>query len=104
MTEDRAAEAASHPADSLALLAPGGVQVWFTLARADNASDGRRCQERGLEIRRDSARIPVPLLYTGEAPRLVNDTTIRARLWTSCRPGDSYLVDLGTGRPVRVSR
>ena len=94
----------SRPADSLALSAPGGVQVWFTLARADNAPDGKRCQERGLEIRRGSARIPVPLLYTGEAPRLINDTMVRARLWKSCTPGDSYLVDLRTGRPVRAPR
>jgi hypothetical protein len=104
MPESHPADVESHPADSLALSGPGGVQVWFTLARADNAPDGKRCQERGLEIRRGSVRIPVPLLYTGEAPRLVNDTTIRARLWKSCTPGDSYLVDLRTGRPVRAPR
>ena len=32
---------------------------------------------------------------------MVNDTTLRARLSDRCGPGDAYLVDLRTGRPVR---
>jgi hypothetical protein len=88
------------PADSLVATAPGGAEVWFTLARPDSA-DGRSCVDRAIEIRRGGTRVPVPLLYTGEAPEVLNDTTLRARLSNGCRPGDAYLVDLRTGRPVR---
>jgi hypothetical protein len=88
------------PADSLVATAPGGAEVWFTLARPDSA-DGRRCIDRAIEIRRGGARVPVPLLYTGTSPEILNDTTLRARLSNGCRPGDAYLVDLRTGRPVR---
>lgn len=88
-------------ADSLVLTAPGGVEVWYTLSREGKAADGSRCLDRTLEIRRGDTRVPVPLLYTGSAPELVNDSTIRARLSQSCAPGDTYLVNLRTGRPVR---
>jgi hypothetical protein len=88
------------PADSLVATAPGGAEVWFTLARPDSA-DGRSCVDRAIEIRRRGTRVPVPLLYTGETPQILNDTTLRARLSNGCRPGDAYLVDLRTGRPVR---
>jgi hypothetical protein len=93
--------AAAATRDSLVATAPGGVEVWFTLARNGSAPDGSSCVDRALEIRRDAHRIPVPLLYTGAAPNLVNDSTMRARLSDHCRPGDAYLVDLRTGRPVR---
>jgi hypothetical protein len=92
---------APAPADSLVATAPGGVEVWFTLSREGKADDGTTCTDRTIEIRRGGTRIPVPLLYTGTAPVLVNDTTIRARLSNRCVPGDAYLVDLRTGRPVR---
>jgi hypothetical protein len=96
-----AAEATTiSPADSLVAKAPGGAEIWFTLARTDSG-DGGRCTARAVEIRRGSARIPVPLLYTSTAPEMVNDSTFRARLSDHCRPGDSYLVNLHTGRPVR---
>jgi hypothetical protein len=88
------------PADSLVATAPGGAEVWFTLARPDSA-DGRQCIDRAIEIRRGGTRVPVPLLYTGTSPEILNDTTLRARLSSGCRPGDAYLVDLRTGRPVR---
>ena len=94
----RAEEAA--PADSLVATAPDGVEIWFTLAR-ETAAGGTTCTDRTLEIRRAGKRIPVPLLYTGTAPEIVNDTTMRARLSDRCAPGDAYLVDLRTGRPVR---
>jgi hypothetical protein len=97
----RQESAAAVRRDSLVATAPRGVEVWFTLARSATAADGTHCVDRALEIRRGGGRIPVPLLYTGTAPRLVNDSTIRARLSDRCRPGDSYLVDLRTGRPVR---
>ena len=88
------------PADSLAASFGNGVEVWFTLSRAARGSDGRACQERGLEIRHGSDRIQVPLLYTGEAPALLNDSTMRAVLWNHCEPVATYRVDLRTGRPV----
>lgn len=88
------------PADSLVATAPGGVELWFTLAREGKAPDGTTCIDRALEIRRDGRRVPVPLLYTGGAPEIVNDTTARAWLSDGCAPGDAYLVDLRTGRPV----
>ncbi|HUF34374.1 MAG TPA: hypothetical protein VMN37_00405 [Gemmatimonadales bacterium] len=99
--EGRAREPApAAPADSLALLAPGGVEVWYTLARTGRAADGTPCVDRGIEIRRGDTRIPVPLLYTGTPPELVDDTTVRARLSNQCAPGDRYLVNLRTGRPT----
>jgi hypothetical protein len=96
----RGLASASVPADSLVATAPGGAEVWFTLARTDSA-DGRPCVDRAIEIRRGGTRVPVPLLYTGETPQVLNDTTLRARLSDGCRPGDAYLVDLRSGHPVR---
>lgn len=98
------ASAAEFPAlpDSLALAAPGGVQVWFTGARVGTGADGATCLERGLVIERAGVRNVVPLLMTGAAPELVNDSTIRARLWRDCRPGDTYDVNLRTAHPTRV--
>jgi hypothetical protein len=95
----RGAEAAV-PADSLVLVAPGGTEVWYTLARPGRAADGTACVDRALEIRRGDTRIPIPLLYTGAPPELVNDTVIRARLSDRCAPADRYLVSLTTGRPT----
>lgn len=89
------------PADSLVATAPGGVEVWFTLSRESVAGDGTRCTERAIEIRRGGSRVQVPLLYTGSAPELLNDSTLRATLSNQCVPGDAYLVDLRSGRPVR---
>jgi hypothetical protein len=71
------------------------------LAREATAADGTSCVDRAIEIRRGDKRIQVPLLYTGHVPEVVNDSTIRARLSNQCVPGDAYLVDLQTGRPVR---
>ncbi len=88
------------PPDSLVATAAGGTEIWFTLARRDSGG-GASCTSRTIEIRREGTRVPVPLLYTGTIPEVVDDTTLRARLSNGCRPGDSYLVDLRTGRPVR---
>lgn len=87
--------------DSLALSAPGGVEVWYTLARQATDAAGKPCVERSLEIRRGSTRVPIPLLYTSSPVELVDDTTVRARLSDRCRPGDRYRVDLRRGQPVR---
>ena len=90
---------AAKPADSLAVSAPG-LEIWFTLARPAGSASGASCVERGLEIRRAERRIRVPLLYTGESPTILNDSTMRAVLWNDCHPQTPYLVDLRTGRPV----
>jgi hypothetical protein len=92
------------PPDSLALRTREGVELWFTLARDDRDSAGAACVERGLEIRDGTRRTPVPLLYTGDVPRVVNESTVSARLWTACRPGPEYRVNLRTGQPVRAAR
>ncbi len=98
---DKPAGTSSVPPDSLVMVAGSGRELWFTLARTGRAPDGTSCIERGLEIRAGEKRMPVPLLYTREAPVQLNDSTVRAILWTNCRPGDAYRVDLRTGRPVR---
>jgi hypothetical protein len=94
---------ATAPADSLAVTG-SGVEIWFTLSRPGLAPDGSPCTDRTIEVRRGGSRIPVPLLYTGEAPRIVNESTARAILYTDCRAGDAYLVDLRSGRPARAPR
>jgi hypothetical protein len=88
--------------DALALTAPGGIEVWFTGTRPAADSAGTACTERVMEIRRDGRRIAIPLLYTGQAPRLVNDSTLEVPIWLHCRPGNVYRVSLTTGQPVRI--
>lgn len=91
------AAVAPAPAERLAIRA-GSTEVWYTLAQSDSGPAGT-CTERTLEIRRANTRIAVPLLYTGEPPVPVDDTTIRALLWRKCRPIAAYLIDLRTGQP-----
>jgi hypothetical protein len=86
------------------LRAPRGVELWLTLSREGRDSSGTLCVERGLEIRYGSRRMPVPLLYTRDAPRLLNDSTALARLSTHCVTGPQYRVNLRTGQPVRADR
>ncbi|MGH7702184.1 MAG: hypothetical protein ACREMO_03775 [Gemmatimonadales bacterium] len=100
----RVASPASALADSLVLRTAAGAEVWFTASRPATESLGQRCTERVMEIRREGRRTPIPLLYTGVVPELVNDSTIRARIWLHCRPGNTYEVNLRTGFPVRVER
>jgi hypothetical protein len=88
--------------DSLVLQAPQGTTVWFSGARIGTDSTGATCTERGLIIVHDSTRTLVPLLMTGAVPVLVNDSTIRTRIWLHCRPGNTYDVNLRTGTPTRV--
>ena len=96
-------EAEAAVPDSLALTAPGGVEVWFTDWRDAQDSTGSPCVERVMEIRSGLDTLPVPLLYTGAIPKLINDSTMRARIWLNCRPGNTYDVDLRTGFPNVVS-
>lgn len=95
------AAAPSAPAAERVLTAPGGVEVWFGDARDGRDSAGATCVERSLEIRGPAGRRIVPLLYTLDTPSVLDDSTIRARLFTNCRPGPTYRVDLRTGLPVR---
>lgn len=88
------------PADSLVLSAPGGVEIWFTGGRPARDSSGAECLERGLEIRGPAGNRGVPLLYTLEAPAVLDDSSISARVYTGCRPGARYRVSLRTGRPT----
>ena len=88
--------------DSLVLTAPGGAEVWFTDGRAAQDSLGVACSERVLEIRTARDTVAVPLLYTGEAPTLENDSTLRARVWLDCQAWALYHVNIRTGRPSRV--
>jgi len=88
--------------DSLVLSAPGGVTIWLTEGRPATDSKGATCLERTLEIRRDSNKIKVPLLYTVSAPTLKNDTTLRAELARNCHAEAAYHVDLRTGQPTKV--
>ncbi|MEE8267623.1 MAG: hypothetical protein V3R97_01790 [Gemmatimonadales bacterium] len=88
--------------DSLVLTAPGGAEVWFTDGRAAQDSLGVACSERVLEIRTARDTVAVPLLYTGEAPTLENDSTLRARVWLDCQARALYHVNIRTGRPSRV--
>jgi hypothetical protein len=99
-TSHATATVAQVSKDSLVARAPGGTEIWLTMVRADSGATGR-CSARAVEIRREGRRIPVPLLYTSTLPEVLNDTTLRARLSDHCAPGDPYLVDLRTGRPVR---
>lgn len=88
--------------DSLVLTAPGGAEVWFTDGRTAQDSLGTACSERVLEIRTARDTVAVPLLYTGEAPTLENDSTLRARVWLDCEAQTLYHVNIRTGRPSRV--
>ena len=89
-------------ADTLVLTAPGGVTVWLTEGRRGSDSTGISCFERTIEIRRDSVRLKVPLLYTLSAPTLLDDSTIRAQLSLDCRPGAGYQVGLRDGMPHKM--
>jgi hypothetical protein len=91
-------------ADALVLRTPGGTELWSTFAREGRDGTGAPCLEHALEIRSSARRIPIPLLYTRDIPRLVNDSTVSARVWNHCAPGDEYRINLRTGQPVRAPR
>ena len=89
-------------ADSLVLTAASGVTVWLTEGRRGADSSGTPCIERTVEIRRDSSRLKIPLLYTRSAPTLLDDSTLRAELFRDCRPVAAYRVSLRDGMPRRI--
>lgn len=88
--------------DSLVLTTASGVEVWFTAGRVAHDSLGVVCSERVMEIRTARDTVAVPLLYTGEAPTLENDSTLRARVWLDCQAQTLYHVNIHTGRPSRI--
>ena len=90
------------PADSLVLEGPGGITVWFTQSRTAADSTGASCLERALEVRQDTSRRGVGLLYTREAPTLLGTDAMRAVLYNNCAPGPAYRVDFATLSPRRI--
>jgi hypothetical protein len=94
----------SGPADSLALSGPDQITVWFTAAREARSAGGETCAERALEIRQDTLRRGVPLLYTREAPTLLGKDAIRAVLYNNCVPTAAYRVDFATVSPKRLEK
>jgi hypothetical protein len=100
---EAAPDAPPRPADSLALRAGDGWEVWFTLAREARHADGTHCVERALEFRRDTVRRGIPLLYTREAPTALGQDAIRAVLYNHCAPTAAYRVDFATVSPSRLA-
>lgn len=88
--------------DSLVFTTPGGTAVWLTEAREGTDSVGGRCLERTIELRRDTTRLKVPLLYTSSVPRLLDDSTLTAELTLRCRGVAIYQVSVRTGQPTRM--
>ena len=89
-------------ADSLVLTAKDGTTIWLTEGRAGSDSSGASCVERSIEIRRDTTRLKIPLLYTVTPPVLLDDSTLRAELADKCRAARSYRVNLRTAMPVPI--
>ena len=93
----------ARPADSLVLEVPGGITVWFTQSRDAKDSLGVPCIERALEVRQDTSHRGVGLLYTREAPTLLDKDAMRAVLYNNCIPGAAYRVDYATLSPRRIT-
>ena len=93
----------SPPSDSLVLEAPGGITVWFTQSRVAKDSTGAECHERALEVRQDTTRRGVGLLYTREAPTVLDKDAMRAVLYNNCVAGPAYRVDFATLSPRRIA-
>lgn len=96
------AAAVAAPADSLVLTTRSGHQIWFTEGRDAEDGAGGRCYERSVEIRTDSSRIKVPLLYVTSAPTELRPGSVRAELSRACRTMAIYQVDLASGRPTKL--
>jgi hypothetical protein len=96
-------ETRADPPDSLVLVF-GGSSVWHTLSREARSASGESCLERTLEIRHAAGSRPVrvPLLYTMDVPELVDDSTLEARVYRDCAPGDLYRIHVRTGQPTPV--
>lgn len=89
--------------DSLVLTLGSGATIWLTEGRRASDLSGAKCIERSVEIRRDSVRLKVPLLYTGSAPIALDDSTFKAELFRDCRPSASYKVNVRDAQPHRIN-
>jgi len=89
------------PADTL-VLTVGRSGVWLTEGREARDSTGASCYERSIELRTDSTRVKVPLLYTTHPPRRIDGRSIRAELVRDCRVIAVYRVELSSGRPTKL--
>ena len=89
-------------ADSLVLSAPGGVTVWLTEGRMGNGPGGTTCVERTIEVRQDTLKRKVPLLYTRTAPVLADDTSMVAELSTNCQLFAKYRVAFSDSMPHKL--
>lgn len=92
----------ARPLDSLVLTTRSGHQIWLAEGREARDSGGVGCYERSVEIRSDSTRIKVPLLFVTAAPTEWRPGSIRAELSRHCRVMAIYQVDLATGRPIKL--
>jgi len=105
--QDRAATiaptlAGSEPADTLVLTTRSGQQVWLAEGRTAHDRSGRSCYERSVEIRRDSTRIKVPLLFVTKPPTSLDAGHLKAELSLDCQTIAIYRVELATGQPIKL--
>lgn len=90
-------------ADSLVLTMAGGATVWLAEGRRAVDSAGTPCFERSVEVRRDSVRLKVPLLFTASLPTRVDDSIFRAELFRDCRPESAYKISIRDGMPHKIT-
>jgi len=86
----------------MVLTTADGYSLWFTGGRSARDTTGEPCVERSLEIRRDSLRRTVPLLYTRSTPKALERGFVQAELSLDCRTIAVYRVELATGRPTKI--
>ena len=91
----------STPADTL-VLTNGPYQIWLAEGRAAADSAGQSCYERSVDVRTDSTRTKVPLLYVLDPPTVFDRDHLRAVLSYRCRPMAVYRIELATGRPFKI--
>lgn len=101
--DDAAATRSVRLADTLLFTTPTGFEIWWTATRESAGPGDTPCRERAVEIRRDTTRRLIPLLYTAVPPTPLNDTTIRAVLSTQCVAGAAYRIDLRSAQPLPES-
>ena len=77
------------------------TEVWAVPGRVGRGANGASCAEHGLELRKGTRRLRVPLFYTAGLPR-ERDGALFAKLSTDCVTGDLYRIDLTTGQPTKV--
>jgi len=94
--------AAPATTDTL-VLTVGRFGIWLAEGRTARDSAGVACVERSVEIRTDSTRIKVPLLYTTRPPTRIDDDHLRAELVRDCRVIGIYRVELASGRPTKLA-